>query len=58
MANSRTPNVRRKQAEKLSTFLARIKFRKGGHLREKLGVLFPSFGFLLVYDEDALLNTP
>jgi hypothetical protein len=45
MVNSRTQNVRRKQAEKLSTFLARIKFPKGGHLREKLGVFFPSSGF-------------
>jgi hypothetical protein len=50
MANSRTRNVRRKQAEKLSTFLARTKFPKGGDLREKLGVFFLSFGFLLVHD--------
>jgi hypothetical protein len=41
-----------------STFLARIKFPKGGQLREKLEVFFRLSGFYLFMTEDALLNTP
>jgi hypothetical protein len=53
MANSRTPNVLRKQAEKLSTFLATIKFPKNGHLPEKFGVFSVFSGFYLFITEDA-----
>jgi hypothetical protein len=55
MAKSRTPNVRRKQAEKRSTFLARIKVPKGGQLREKLEV-FSVFRVLLVHDGGCIIK--